>query len=245
MSGQGLDTTAGTTAGTTAPASGTTRTGSAVGLVEASRIAALIGHGHVSKAEQESTATGVVYEVTVVQPDGTERTVTVDRTTGRGFWRTPWRTRPMATTPRTVRTPRTVPTLWTVPDAAGTVPTPPGTTRNRDHTDSRTGDEAHERSCLDHLRRRPTTVWPRRPAVSMRLTAIGRDLGRWPPWSARRAVVDGATTRAASRRGTLPGRACPVSHPLAALGQALSAILPVTQPLQEPVVPVPPGDAQP
>ena len=79
MSGQGVDTTAGTTTAATA----TPRTGSAVGLVEASRIAALVGHGHVTKAEQESTLSGLAYEVSVVRPDGTERTVTVDHATGR------------------------------------------------------------------------------------------------------------------------------------------------------------------
>jgi hypothetical protein len=79
MSGQSVDTTAGTTTAATA----TTRSGSAVGLVEASRIAALVGHGHVTKADQESTPSGLAYELSVVRPDGTERTVTVDRTTGR------------------------------------------------------------------------------------------------------------------------------------------------------------------
>jgi hypothetical protein len=78
MTGQSLITTAGTTAATA-----TTQTGSAVGLVEASRIAALVGHGHVTKAEQESTPSGLAYEISVVRPDGTERTVIVDRTTGR------------------------------------------------------------------------------------------------------------------------------------------------------------------
>ena len=83
LAGQGLDSTQHTTAGTTTTASTTTRRASAVSLVEASRIAALVGHGHVTKADQEATSTGLAYEVTVVQPDGTERTVTVDRSTGR------------------------------------------------------------------------------------------------------------------------------------------------------------------
>jgi hypothetical protein len=82
LAGQGLDSPQDTTAGTTT-ASTTTRRASAVSLVEASRIAALVGHGHVTKADQEATSTGLAYEVTVVQPDGTERTVTVDRSTGR------------------------------------------------------------------------------------------------------------------------------------------------------------------
>jgi hypothetical protein len=142
MSGQGLDTTAGTTAGTTAPASGTTRTGSAVGLVEASRIAALIGHGHVSKAEQESTATGVVYEVTVVQPDGTERTVTVDRTTGRVLANTlEDASDGNDATDRPDAADR--PDAVDRPDTAGDRPDTAGDHQERDHTDSRTGDEAH------------------------------------------------------------------------------------------------------
>jgi hypothetical protein len=118
MAGQGLN----TTAETTTAAGGTTRTGSAVGLVEASRIAALVGHGHVTKAEQESTPTGLAYEVTVVRPDGTERTVTVDRTTGRVL-------------ANALEDASDANEVADRPDAAGD-------TQGRDQTGSETGDEA-------------------------------------------------------------------------------------------------------
>jgi uncharacterized membrane protein YkoI len=61
----------------------TARRDATVGPAEASRIAALVGHGRVTDVDEESTPTGLTYEMTVVQPDGTERTVTVNRATGR------------------------------------------------------------------------------------------------------------------------------------------------------------------
>jgi uncharacterized membrane protein YkoI len=54
-----------------------------VGLVEASRIAALVAHGRVTEADQETTGAGLSYEMTVVGPNGAVRTVTVDAATGR------------------------------------------------------------------------------------------------------------------------------------------------------------------
>jgi len=61
----------------------TARRNATVGPAEASRIAALVGHGRVTDVDEESTPTGPTWEMTVVQRDGTERTVTVDRATGR------------------------------------------------------------------------------------------------------------------------------------------------------------------
>jgi hypothetical protein len=81
--GQRLDSTQDTTTGTTTSGHTTTRRVSAVSLAEASRIAALIGHGRVTESDQESTPTGLVYEITVVGADGAERRLTVDRGTGR------------------------------------------------------------------------------------------------------------------------------------------------------------------
>jgi uncharacterized membrane protein YkoI len=57
--------------------------GSRVGLTEASHIAALVGHGRVTESEQETTAAGLAYEMTVVGPNGAVRKVTVDAGTGR------------------------------------------------------------------------------------------------------------------------------------------------------------------
>ena len=60
-----------------------------VGLAEASRIAALVGHGRVTESDQETTGAGLSYEMTVVGPNGAVRTVTVDAGTGRVLANTP------------------------------------------------------------------------------------------------------------------------------------------------------------
>jgi hypothetical protein len=65
------------------------RRDSRVGLAEASRIAALVGHGRVTESEQEWTGTSLAYEMTVVAPTGAARKVTVDRGTGRVIANTP------------------------------------------------------------------------------------------------------------------------------------------------------------
>jgi len=78
--GPTLASTAGTLANTRDPR---------VGLAEASRIAALVGHGRVTESEQEWTGTGLTYELTVVGPTGAARKVTVDRGTGRVLANTP------------------------------------------------------------------------------------------------------------------------------------------------------------
>jgi uncharacterized membrane protein YkoI len=82
--------TAGQQANTTPEPTVTSRAGAAalprdsrVGLTEASRIAALVGHGRVTELEQETTTAGPAYEMTVVGPDGAVRKVTVNAGTGR------------------------------------------------------------------------------------------------------------------------------------------------------------------
>ena len=60
-----------------------------VGLAEASRIAALVGHGRVTESDQETAGAGLSYEMTVVTPNGAVRKVTVDAGTGRVLANTP------------------------------------------------------------------------------------------------------------------------------------------------------------
>jgi hypothetical protein len=80
-----------TNTATTTTGGTTTRTDLTVSPAEASHIAALVGHGRVTKSDEELTPTGLAYEMTVVRPDGSERKVTVDRGSGRVLANTPER----------------------------------------------------------------------------------------------------------------------------------------------------------
>jgi uncharacterized membrane protein YkoI len=71
-----------TATATTTPTQSTGRD-PAVGLTEAARIAALIGGGRVTESDEESTPTGITYELRIVRADGTARDLVVDGRDGR------------------------------------------------------------------------------------------------------------------------------------------------------------------